>query len=149
MPQVKIYTEFNHEFGLPRYETEGAACMDVRANATVMLHPKETKRIPTGIFVAIPEGYEMQIIPRSGLSLKTAFRVANSPACIDADYRGEINIIGQNTSSNVEMQITKGERIAQIKLVEVPKITWANAMSKDELGTTDRGDGGFGHTGGM
>ncbi len=145
---VKIYTEFNHEHGLPIYETEGAAAMDVRANASVVLQPKETKLIPTGIYVAIPEGYALNVLPRSGMSLKTALRVTNAPGLCDSDYRGEINIIAQNTHGSVEMHITKGERIAQLRLVEVPKVVWEPVNSKEELGSTERGAGGLGSTGG-
>lgn len=80
---VKIYTEFNHEYGLPKYETAGAAGMDVRANKDVIIPPKNTRIIPTGIFVDIPAGYEIQVRPRSGMSLKTPLRIANSPGTID------------------------------------------------------------------
>ena len=144
---VKIYTEFNHDHGLPVYETEGAAAMDVRANASVTLQPKETKLIPTGVYVAIPEGYAINVLPRSGMSLKTALRICNAPGLIDADFRGEINIIAQNTHGSVEMHITKGERIAQLRLVEVPKIVWQPVNSKEDLGDTVRGAGGFGSSG--
>lgn len=132
---------------LPKYETAGAACMDVKANANVTLQPKETKLIPTGLYVAIPEGYAVNVIPRSGISLKTCFRIANTPGKIDADYRGEVQIIGQNTHGSVEMHIAKGERIAQLELVEVNRIVWETVNSIEELGSTDRGAGGFGHTG--
>lgn len=144
---VQIYSEISHEFGLPQYETLGAAGMDVRANVQVLLQPKETKLIPTGIYVAIPSGYEIQVRPRSGVSLKTSLRVANAPGTIDSDYRGEICIIAQNTHSSVEMCIGKGERIAQIVLQKVPQIEWETVNSKEELGQTLRGTGGFGSTG--
>ena len=147
MIPVQIYTAFNHTHGLPTYETDGAACMDVRANARVLLEPKDTKVIPTGIYVAVPQGYELQVVPRSGLSLKTALRIANAPGCVDADYRGEVGIIVTNTHGSVASLIDIGERIAQIKLVEVPRIDWVVVNSKEELGVTDRGAGGFGSTG--
>ena len=141
---VKVYAP---DVELPKYETAGAACMDVKANANVTLQPKETKLIPTGLYVAIPEGYALAILPRSGVSLKTGFRVVNSPARVDADYRGEVQIIGQNTHGSVEMHITKGERIAQLELVEVNRIVWQSVDSVEALGTTVRGDGGFGSSG--
>jgi dUTP pyrophosphatase len=147
MIQVKIYTEIAHEHGLPEYETAGAAGMDVRANVQVTLEPKETKLIPTGLFVAVPPGYEIQVRPRSGMSLKTAFRVANAPGTVDSDYRGEICIIAQNTHGSVAMTIAKGERIAQLVLQQVPQIAWLKVPSKEELGDTSRGAGGFGSTG--
>lgn len=144
---VKVWTSFNHTEGLPKYETEHAAGMDVRANEDVMLRPKETKLIPTGIFMAIPQGYEVQVRPRSGLSLKTKFRIANAPGTIDADYRGELCIIGENTNGESEMRISKGERIGQIVIAPVYQIVWDTVLSKDHLGNTARGEGGFGSTG--
>jgi dUTP pyrophosphatase len=147
MTQVKIYTELNHEHGLPVYANPGDSGMDIRANAAMTLQPKETKLIPTGIYVGIPDGYEIQVRPRSGLSLKTKLRVANAPGTLDSCFRGEVCIILENTHSSVESHITKGERIAQIVLQEVPKIEWVQVNSKDDLGDTIRGDGGFGSTG--
>lgn len=144
---VKIYTEFKHTFGLPAYETSGASAMDVRANEKVKIEPLQTKLVPTGIFMKIPEGYEIQVRPRSGLSLKTSFRVANAPGTIDSDYLGELCIIATNTNPSVEFTADLGERVAQIVLQEVPKIEWVPVPSKEELGTSDRGDKGFGSTG--
>lgn len=143
---VQIYTEFKHAFGLPKYETLGAAGMDVRANEPVDLRPGETKLIPTGIFVAIPVGYEIQVRPRSGLSLKTKFRVANAPGTVDSDYRGELCIIAENIG-NEWIKFDLGERISQIVLSYVPQIVWDTVMSRDDLGKTQRGTGGFGSTG--
>jgi dUTP pyrophosphatase len=143
---VKIYTEFEHEFGLPAYETLGSSGMDVRANESCCINPGETRLVSTGIFVKIPEYYEIQVRPRSGLSFKTGLRVANSPGTIDSDFLGEIKIILSNTGTNKET-ITLGDRIAQIVLQEVPKIVWEKVSSKDELPNTDRGTGGFGSTG--
>lgn len=144
---VKIWTEFAHEFGLPKYETPGAAGMDVRANARVVIRPKETKLIPTGIFVQIPEGYEIQVRPRSGLSLKTSFRIANSPGTVDSDYVAlEVCVIGENTNGSIDFVVDLGERIGQLVLNEVPQIVWDPVMSRDELGSTSR-NGGFGSTG--
>lgn len=142
---VKIYAAFNHRHGLPAYETPGAAGMDVRANESVFLRPGETRLIPTGIFVAIPESYEIQVRPRSGLSLKTKFRIANAPGTIDSDYLGELCIIAENIG-NEEVFFSLGERIAQIVLSEVPQIGWIPVASRDELGSTVRGAGGFGST---
>lgn len=144
---VSIWCEFNHEFGLPEYATSGASGMDIRANKSVTIPPNTTELIPTGIFVSIPIGYEIQIRPRSGLSLKTPLRIANSPGTIDNDYRGEVGIIAHNTSNNENVEIALGDRIAQMVLCEVPYFMWKVLDTKDELQTSDRGHGGFGHTG--
>lgn len=144
---VKIWTEFIHSHGMPKYETAGAAGMDVRSNARVVIHPRETKLIPTGIYVQIPEGYEIQVRPRSGLSLKTAFRIANAPGTIDSDYVAmEICVIGENTNGSLDFVVEVGERIGQLVLQRVPQIVWDLVMSKEDLGKTDRA-GGFGSTG--
>ena len=145
--KVKIYTELNHEHGLPVYAKPGDSGMDIRANEPITLQPKETKLIPTGIYVGLPEGYEIQVRPRSGMSLKTKLRVANSPGTVDSSYTGEICIIAENTHSAVEMHIAKGERVAQIVLQEVPIIEWDQVFSREELGETERGADGFGSTG--
>lgn len=144
---VKVWTSFNHTDGLPKYETEHAAGMDVRANEDVLLRPKETKLIPTGIFMAIPQGYEVQVRPRSGLSLKTKFRIANAPGTVDADYRGELCIIAENTDGSNELVVNVGDRVAQIVIQEVPQIVWDEVISRDALPSTERGEGGFGSTG--
>lgn len=144
---VKIYAELNHEHGLPVYAKAGDSGMDIRANENIVLQPKETKLIPTGIYVGLPEGYEIQVRPRSGLSLKTKLRVPNSPGTVDQIYLGEICIIAENTHGSVEMNIAKGERVAQIVLQEVPKINWIPVNSREELGQTERGAAGFGSTG--
>lgn len=145
---VKIYTSgLNHGLGIPDYETDGAAGMDIRANETVVLHPKETKLIKTGLYIAIPPGYEIQVRPRSGLSLKTPFRVANAPGTIDSDYRGEICVIGHNSSDSEDIQVAIGDRIAQLVLQQVPVIQWLRVPSLEELEETSRGTGGFGSTG--
>lgn len=145
--KVKIYAELNHEHGLPVYAKPGDSGMDIRANTPITLQPKETKLIPTGIYVGLPEGYEFQVRPRSGLSLKTKLRIANSPGTVDEPYLGEICIIAENTHGAVEMNIAIGERVAQLVLQEVPKAEWVQVFSKDELGQTERGAGGFGSTG--
>lgn len=145
----------------PEYSTKGSACMDIRANITpniskeffrnadydsvsnyVILFSGGSALIPTGIQVEIPEGYEIQVRPRSGLSLKHQIHIINSPGCIDSDYRGEIGVIVQNLG-NEPFIIEHGDRIAQISLNKVEEIEWSN----EELSETERGDGGFGHTG--
>ena len=132
---------------MPKYETAGAAGMDVRANTRVVIHRRETKLIPTGIYVQIPEGYEIQVRPRSGLSLKTAFRIASAPGTIDSDYVAmEICVIGENTNGSLDFVVEVGERIGQLVLQRVPQIVWDPVMSKEDLGKTDRA-GGFGSTG--
>ena len=145
--KVKIYTELNHEHGLPVYAKPGDSGMDIRANVQIELQPKETKLIPTGIFVGLPEGYEIQVRPRSGLSLKTKLRVANAPGTVDSSYHGEICIIAENTHGSVGMFIAKGERVAQIVLQQVPIIDWEPVGSVDLLGDSERGAIGFGSTG--
>lgn len=145
--KVKVFSELNHTHGLPAYETLNASGMDVRANERVLLGPKETRAIKTGLFVEIPEGYEIQVRPRSGLSLKTELRVSNAPGTIDADYRGEIGVILQNTSGSNQSVIACGERIAQLVLQKVPSLEWEPVQSKDDLERTVRGEGGYGSTG--
>jgi len=136
---VRIYTELAHEHGLPVYAHQGDSGMDIRANEAIHLQPKETKLIPTGVFVGLPEDYEIQVRPRSGMSLKTKFRICNSPGTVDSCFLGEICIIAENTHSTVGMHIAKGERIAQIVLQYVPRITWLPVDSKEKLGRTVRG----------
>lgn len=147
MIPVKIYTQFAHDHGLPVYVQPGDSGMDIRANATIRIEPKQTVLIPTGIYVGLPDGYEIQVRPRSGLSLKTKLRIPNAPGTVDEPYRGEVCVIAENTHGTVEMNITKGERIAQIVLQAVPKITWVVVGSREELGTSQRDAGGFGSTG--
>ena len=145
---VQIYLEnINHDFGMPKYETAGAAGLDIRSNESLVLRPGETKLIKTGIFVAVPSGYELQVRPRSGLSLKSPFRVANAPGTVDSDYRGEVCVIGQNTSDTEDFHIGVGDRIAQLVLQQVPQLVWDRVDAKGELGSTQRGEGGFGSSG--
>jgi dUTP pyrophosphatase len=140
---VKIINQSKHN--LPAYETIHSAGMDLRSNldTQVTIKPLERAIIPTGLFIELPEGYEAQIRPRSGLAAKTGVTVLNSPGTIDADYRGEIKIILVNLS-NSEFIIRDGERIAQMIVSKHERVKW-NIASK--LETTDRGEGGFGHTG--
>lgn len=128
---------------LPSYATDGSAAMDIYANDNGLLRLGEKMVVATGLFLAIPEGYEIQIRPRSGLAARSGITVLNSPATIDSDYRGEIGVILINHSYS-EFQITKGDRIAQMVLSPVFKIDWEPVIILDE---TDRGVGGYGSTG--
>jgi dUTP pyrophosphatase len=125
-------------FDLPRYETGGSAGMDLRAHLS-----SPVTLIPTGLFIELPEGYEAQIRPRSGLAAKRGLTMLNSPGTIDSDYRGEIKCIVVNLS-NENQTIEPGERIAQMVVARYEQITWIQA---DSLSDTDRGAGGFGSTG--
>lgn len=144
---VKVYTEFFHSEGLPAYAKPLDSGMDIRANIDMVIHPRQTKLIPTGLYVGIPEGYEIQVRPRSGMSLKTNLRVANAPGTVDAGYFGEVCVIADNTHGTDEIYIKTGERIAQIVLQEVPCIEWVVVGSREELGESERGEAGFGSTG--
>lgn len=130
---------------LPEYATLLSAGMDLRANidAPIILKPLERKLIPTGIFIALPQGYEAQIRPRSGLALKYGITVLNTPGTIDADYRGEIRVILVNLSSE-EFVINDGERICQMVIAKHETVKWTLV---EQLNETARGAGGFGHTG--
>lgn len=130
---------------LPAYATDGASGMDVRAhlNEPVTLAPLERKLIPTGLFVEIPSGYEIQVRPRSGLALKQGITCLNSPGTIDADYRGEIGVILINLSGQ-EQLIQPGDRIAQLVVQQVARAEWS---TDSPLSDTARSQGGFGHTG--
>lgn len=141
--QVNIINKSKHT--LPNYETTMSAGMDVRANLTesIRLKPMERALIKTGLFLEIPEGYECQVRPRSGLALKKGLTVLNTPGTIDADYRGEVGVILVNLSSE-EVLIEDGERIAQLVFAQVIQ---ANLQETDTLNTTERGAGGFGSTG--
>ncbi len=140
---VKVVNKSKHQ--LPKYETEHAAGMDIRANLeeSVELKPLERVLIKTGLFFEIPIGYEAQVRPRSGLAFKKGITVLNSPGTIDADYRGEVGVILINLS-NENFIIEDGERIAQVVFAKHEKISWENV---EILNNTDRGTGGFGHTG--
>lgn len=140
---VKLVLENGVE--LPKYMTEGAAGMDVKANITepVTLKTLERKLIPTGIKMEIPYGYEVQVRPRSGLALKHGITLVNTPGTIDSDYRGEVGVILINLS-NEEFVINPGERIGQLVLQKVYKMEFEKVK---ELSTTVRAEGGFGHTG--
>lgn len=141
--KVNIVNKSKHP--LPEYKTNLSAGMDLRANLDkpVTLKALERALIPTGLFIALPEGYEAQIRPRSGLALKEGLSVLNTPGTIDADYRGEIGIIVINLSHDV-IQINDGDRICQMVINKVEQAQW---VAVEVLDQTERGEGGFGHTG--
>jgi len=130
---------------LPKQMTVGSSGADISAavDEDITLKSGEYKLIPTGLSMAIPQGYEVQIRPRSGLAAKHGVTVLNTPGTIDADYRGEVKIILINLGSE-DFVISRGERIAQAVVAEVPRVEY---IEVDELDSTDRGEGGFGHTG--
>lgn len=141
--EVKIINRSHHP--LPQYATALSAGMDLRANLDKPIHLGSMQRclVPTGLYIALPAGFEAQIRPRSGLALKKGITLLNAPGTIDADYRGEIGVIVMNCS-DTEFVIEDGERIAQMVIARYETVEW-NAVS--ELDETERGDGGFGHTG--
>lgn len=140
---VKIINRSGHD--VPAYSTESSAGMDVRAclQEPVTLQPLQRALIPTGLHIALPQGYECQIRPRSGLALKHGISLVNTPGTIDADYRGEIGVIVINLS-NEPFTINNGERICQMVITRYSHTTWEIVDTLDE---TERGEGGFGHTG--
>ncbi|WP_105615961.1 dUTP diphosphatase [Vallitalea okinawensis] len=145
---IKVFvsqTDDAKDIALPRYMSSGAAGMDIFAavKEEVILEPGKIKLIPTGFKIALPEGYEAQIRPRSGLALKHGISLVNTPGTIDADYRGEIGIIMINFGVQ-PFTINRGDRIAQMV---INKFETVNFISVDELEQTERGQGGFGHTG--
>lgn len=143
---VKVAIETCREgVSLPFYAKPGDAGMDVRAAEDITLAPCETKIIPTGLKVAIPVGYEIQVRPRSGMSFKTPIRVSNAPGTIDSGYRDEVGIILTNTSATDSFEITKGDRVAQFVLQKVPVMEFEVVDDVSVIGK-NRG-GGFGHTG--
>jgi dUTP pyrophosphatase len=130
---------------LPSYATAGSAGMDIRANVElpITLEPLERYLVPTGLFIELPEGYEAQIRPRSGLALKQGITCLNSPGTVDSDYRGELKVILINLSNTAQV-INNGDRIAQMVIA---KTAMAELFVVQQLNDTVRGDGGFGHTG--
>jgi dUTP pyrophosphatase len=142
---VKIKVVNRGSQPLPTYATPQSAGMDLRANIEepITLNPMERRLIPTGLFIALPEGFEAQVRPRSGLALKHGITVLNTPGTIDADYRGEVKVLLVNFS-NEPFVINAGERIAQMIVARHEK---ADFIVVDELDETERGDGGYGHTG--
>ena len=143
MMNVKIVNKSKHP--LPSYSTALSAGMDIRSNldGPVQLQPGERKLIPTGLYISLPQGYEAQMRPRSGLALKSGISLVNTPGTIDADYRGEIGIILINLSSEPFM-VNDGDRICQMVVKRYETIEWIECNTLDD---TTRGEGGFGHTG--
>ena len=141
--KVQIINRSHH--ALPQYATPQSAGLDRRANLSspIELRPLERKLIPTGLYIALPQGYEAQVRPRSGLALKHGISVLNSPGTIDADYRGEICVILVNLSEEPFI-VNDGERIAQMVIARHEQAEWEQV---DVLDETERGEGGFGHTG--
>lgn len=130
---------------LPAYATSGSAGMDIHAmlDAPVTLHPGERTLIPTGLKIELPEGYEAQVRPRSGLALKYGVTVLNTPGTIDSDYRGEIGVVLINLGQE-DFEIKNGDRIAQMVVAPYPQVKWNEVLILDN---TVRGEGGYGHTG--
>ncbi|HBG42157.1 MAG TPA: dUTP diphosphatase [Porphyromonadaceae bacterium] len=141
--KIKIVNSSHHS--LPEYATPYSAGMDLRANieAPIVLKPLERRLVPTGISIELPEGYEAQIRPRSGLAIKHGISLVNTPGTIDADYRGEIRVILVNLS-NEDFLINDGERICQMVIARHEHVLWE---AVDKLNESERGSGGFGHTG--
>ena len=141
--RVSVINKSPH--ALPEYQTAGAAGLDLRAwlAEPVKLQPMERRLIPTGLYMSLPEGYEAQIRPRSGMAIKKGISMVNTPGTIDADYRGEIMVAVINLSTE-EQEIQDGERIAQMIISKYERIAWHQVDSLEE---TDRGAGGFGHSG--
>lgn len=141
--QIEIIHHSEHP--LPTYQTSGSAGMDIYAMLTedIYLNPLERKLVPTGLFIALPQGYEAQIRPRSGLAIKQGITCLNSPGTIDSDYRGEIKVILINLSDQIQL-IKNGDRIAQMVIAKYETITWVPVA---ELNESERGEGGFGSTG--
>ena len=142
---MKVKVVNSSAFALPEYQTPLSAGLDIRANLSesITLSPLERAMVPTGLFVELPEGYERQIRPRSGLAAKHGITVLNSPGTIDADYRGEIKVILVNLS-NTPFTIEPGERIAQMIVARYEQVEW---QAVESLSETERGAGGFGSTG--
>jgi dUTP pyrophosphatase len=140
---IRVVNQSKHE--LPQYATELSAGLDLRANidSPIELKPLERILVPTGLFIELAKGFEAQIRPRSGLAFKNGITVLNSPGTIDADYRGEIKVLLVNLSST-SFIINDGERVAQMVIAKHEQIVWEPTSSLDE---TERGSGGFGHTG--
>lgn len=143
MIKIKLVNQSDND--MPKFATEGSAGVDLRAflENTVTLKPLERALIPTGLFIELPKGHEAQIRPRSGLAAKSGVTVLNSPGTIDSDYRGEIKVILVNLS-NESFEINNGDRICQMVVHRYEIFDW-NIV--EELNETNRGDGGFGHTG--
>lgn len=130
---------------LPAYATEGSSGMDLRAHIenAIILQPLERRLIPTGLFIELPQGFEAQVRPRSGLAIKQGITCLNSPGTVDADYRGELKVVLINLSNQPQV-LHPGDRIAQMVIQKVEKVT---LVQVHEISSTTRGEGGFGHSG--
>ena len=146
MKKVGFY-RLNDKAKLPERAREGDACYDVFSTIDMNISPRETKLFPLGFKVAIPEGWELLVRPRSGLALKRGLTVLNTPGTIDSGYRGEVGVILHNAGEG-HVWIPEGTKIAQLSLKRVYEIEFEEVESEDLLGETSRGDGGFGHTDG-
>lgn len=142
---VKIVSE-NMDFSLPEYATEGSAGMDLKANEVVSIPAGGRRVVKTGIYIQLPDGYEAQIRPRSGMAAKRGITVLNAPGTIDSDYVGEIGVILHNASNKPET-IFMGDKIAQMVVAKYEKVKWEQLSRHSELEETERGSGGFGSTG--
>ena len=145
MPKVKVRIINKSNNPLPEYATEGSAGMDLRAflEDDLVIQPGDRVMVPTGIFIELPEGFEAQVRPRSGLAIKQGITCLNSPGTIDSDYRGEIHAILVNLSKE-EQRIHPGDRVAQLVVQKYERVKWKQVNKMSE---TKRGEGGFGHTG--
>ncbi len=143
MPTVRVQVTVSEEGSLPEYATAGSAGMDLQACEEVVLQPGEVRAVGTGLRIALPEGYEAQVRPRSGLALKHGISIPNAPGTIDADYRGEVRVILINLGSE-PFPIRRGDRIAQLVVAPVVRVEWECV---GDLPETARGVGGFGSTG--
>lgn len=142
MIDVKFKLPKEGVLDLPKYATPQSAGADVRSTIDINIPAHGRALVPTGLFIAVPSGYEMMVRPRSGLALKKGITVLNTPGTIDADYRGEVGVILFNTTDE-DFEVKSGDRIAQLVLNKVEQINW---IPVEELDETERGDGGFGHT---
>jgi dUTP pyrophosphatase len=145
MSRIKVKIVNKSPNALPGYATVGSAGMDIRAHLpeAISLQPLERKLIPTGLFIELPQGYEAQVRPRSGLALNHGITCLNSPGTVDSDYRGEIKVILINLSGEKQL-IQPGDRIAQMVIAPVEQVGWEEV---DQVAMTTRNEGGFGHTG--
>lgn len=146
MTQIEVKVVNNSNNPLPEYSTEQSAGMDLRANISspITIHPQERVLISTGLHISLPEGYEAMVRPRSGLALKHGVTVLNTPGCVDADFRGDIGVILINLDTTTPFIVNPGDRIAQLIINKVERVSW---IPVEVLDTTERSSGGFGHTG--
>ena len=145
MTEVQIEIKaLNEAAKIPSYAYSGDAGMDLRASESLTLQPFERALVPTGLAIALPEGYAGFVLPRSGLAIKHGITVVNTPGLIDSNYRGELKVILQNTDSHVPFTIHVGDRIAQLVVMPVPHMSFTPV---DVLSNTERGEGGFGSSG--